>query len=118
MALVKYFSKTDSSKNPRMTPGTAPTSNAFRSIRSLSLTGKAKTKGQTEGKTKGSDGRYKRQLVFYALLLSLQKDQNFHCVVGRLSYIEPDKKGNLREEEFVITETEINDLKKLYYRSN
>ena len=32
-------------------------------------------------------------------------------MVGRLSYIEPDKKGNLREEEFVITETEINDLK-------
>ena len=75
-------------------------------------TGKAKTKGQIEGKTKGSDGRYKRQLVFYALLLSLQKDQNFHCKLGQLAFVEPDKKGILREEEFMITETEINDLKK------
>ena len=74
-------------------------------------TGKAKTRGEIEGKTKGSDGRYKRQLVFYALLLSLQKDKNFDSLVGQLSFIEPDHKGIIHEEEFIITESEINELK-------
>lgn len=74
-------------------------------------TGKPKTRGVIEGKTKDSDGNYKRQLVFYALLLSLHKDPNFHCKTGLLSFVEPDKKGVIHEEQFDITEEEIADLK-------
>lgn len=75
-------------------------------------TGKPKTRGVIEGKTKNSDGNYKRQLVFYALLLSLHKDAEFHCRTGVLSFVEPDKKGVIHEEEFNITEEEISELKK------
>lgn len=75
-------------------------------------TGKPKTRGVIEGKTKDSDGNYKRQLVFYALLLSLNKDSNFHCRTGLLSFVEPDQKGVVHEEQFDITEEEIVDLKK------
>lgn len=74
-------------------------------------TGKPKTRGEIEGKTKNSTGNYKRQLIFYALLLSLQPDSRHHAKVGTLSFIEPDAKGQMREETFTITETEINALK-------
>lgn len=74
-------------------------------------TGKAKTRGVIEGKTKDSDGRYKRQLVFYALLLSLQDNSLLHSLNGRLSFIEPDAKGVIHEEDFTITEEEIQLLR-------
>lgn len=74
-------------------------------------TGKAKTRGEIEGTTKTSDGGYKRQLVFYALLLSLNKDSQYHCKTGVLSFMEPDKKGVVHEEEFSITDEEINSLR-------
>lgn len=74
-------------------------------------TGKAKTRGEIEGTTKNSDGAYKRQLVFYALLLSLQSDTRMHCRTGRLSFVEADSKGKIREEEFVVTDEEIASLR-------
>jgi len=74
-------------------------------------TGKIKTRGEIEGLTKNSTGAYKRQLVFYALLLSLQADERLHTKTGILSFIEPDKKGLIHEEEFSISEEEIELLK-------
>ncbi|USN88057.1 MAG: ATP-dependent helicase [Candidatus Nomurabacteria bacterium] len=74
-------------------------------------TGKPKTRGVIEGKTKTSDGNYKRQLVFYALLLSLHKDEEFHCRTGVLSFVEPDTKGVIHEESFTILDEEIEELK-------
>ncbi len=74
-------------------------------------TGKPKTRGVIEGMTKDSNGNYKRQLVFYALLLSLHPETEFHCQRGVLSFVEPDKKGVIHEEEFEITDEEITDLK-------
>lgn len=74
-------------------------------------TGRPKTRGEIEGTTKTSDGAYKRQLVFYALLLSLQSDTSKHCRTGVLSFVEPDKNGTLKEEVFVITDEEIAALK-------
>lgn len=74
-------------------------------------TGKAKTRGEIEGTTKTSDGGYKRQLVFYALLLSLNKESGFHCKTGVLSFIEPDSKGIIHEEVFNITDEEVNNLR-------
>lgn len=75
-------------------------------------TGKPKSRNVIEGNTKDSDGSYKRQLVFYALLLSLHGDERYQCREGVLSFVEPDAKGVIKEESFTITETEIEELKK------
>jgi DNA helicase-2/ATP-dependent DNA helicase PcrA len=76
-------------------------------------TGKPKTRNVIEGNTKDSDGGYKRQLVFYALLLSLYDDDRYRCREGVLSFVQPDAKGEIREEKFTITEEEIEELKNL-----
>ncbi len=74
-------------------------------------TGKPKTKGFIEGKTKGSNGNYKRQLVFYALLLSLQSEKDLQGKDMAISFVEPDSKGNIKEELYSITDEEIEELK-------
>ncbi len=74
-------------------------------------TGKPKTRNVIEGKTASSDGGYKRQLVFYTLLLSLHDDERYKTNTGTLSFVEPDAKGVIHEETFTITETEVEELK-------
>jgi len=74
-------------------------------------TGKPKTRNVIEGKTASSDGGYKRQLVFYTLLLSLYDDDRYRCNTGVLSFVEPDAKGVIHEEVFTITDEEVKDLK-------
>jgi len=74
-------------------------------------TGKPKTRNEIEGKTKTSDGNYKRQLVFYALLLALHGDERYQCRTGVLSFVQADSKGKIHEETFVITDEEIEELK-------
>lgn len=73
--------------------------------------GKPKTRGYIEGTTKDSTGDYKRQLTFYALLLSLQDDARFHTRDGVLSFVEADEKGKIHEEAYTITDDEIAALK-------
>ena len=73
--------------------------------------GKPKTRGYIEGTTKDSTGDYKRQLTFYALLLSLQTDDRLHTLNGRLSFVEADEKGVIHEESYTLTEEEIETLK-------
>ncbi len=73
--------------------------------------GKPKTRGYIEGKTKDSNGDYKRQLTFYALLLSLQDDERLRTREGLLTFIEADEKGIIHEEAYVITDEEIEVLK-------
>ena len=74
-------------------------------------TGKPKSRNVIEGNTKDSDGGYKRQLVFYALLLSLHDDERYLCREGVLSFVESDGKGGIKEESFTITDEEIEELK-------
>ena len=74
-------------------------------------TGRPKTRNAILGKTKNDDGNYHRQLVFYALLLNMYDDERYRTQVGNLSFVEADTKGHIREEEFTITDDEINDLK-------
>jgi DNA helicase-2/ATP-dependent DNA helicase PcrA len=74
-------------------------------------TGKPKSRNVIEGNTKDSDGGYKRQLVFYALLLSLHDDERFLTREGVLSFVESDGKGGIKEETFTITDAEIAELK-------
>jgi DNA helicase-2/ATP-dependent DNA helicase PcrA len=83
--------------------------NAFRVVDYK--TGKPKSRNVIEGNTKSSDGGYKRQLVFYALLLSLHDDERYQCRTGVLSFVEPDSKGVIQEESFTITDQEIEELK-------
>ena len=74
-------------------------------------TGKPKTRNVIEGNTKDADGGYKRQLVFYALLLDLYDDERYQCREGVLSFVQADTKGVIHEEAFVITDEEIAELK-------
>lgn len=74
-------------------------------------TGKPKTRNDIEGKTKTSNGHYKRQLVFYALLLELYDDERYATRTMTLSFVEPDSNGKIHEETFVITDEEIAALK-------
>jgi DNA helicase-2/ATP-dependent DNA helicase PcrA len=76
-------------------------------------TGKPKSRNVIEGKTKDADGAYKLQLVFYALLLSLHDDERYMCKEGVLSFVEPTAKGEVKEESFLITDAEIEELKKV-----
>lgn len=80
-------------------------------------TGKPKSRNVIEGNTKDSDGAYKRQLVFYALLLSLYDDEKYLCKEGVLSFVEPDAKGVIKEESFSITDEEIEELKQVIIKS-
>jgi DNA helicase-2/ATP-dependent DNA helicase PcrA len=73
-------------------------------------TGTAKSRNAIEGKTKGGDGAYKRQLVFYALLLSLQHDQRFITDQYTLSFVEPVR-GQIKEEAFMVGPDEVATLK-------
>lgn len=73
--------------------------------------GKPRSRNEIEGKTKKADQGYKRQLVFYALLLELYGDPRFACTECMLSFIEPDARGKIREERFSITQKEIDALR-------
>jgi DNA helicase II / ATP-dependent DNA helicase PcrA len=74
-------------------------------------TGAPKTRNAIEGKTKDADGNYKRQLVFYALLLSLYDDPRYQTRECLLTFIRPDEKGKIHEELFSISDSEIDSLK-------
>jgi DNA helicase-2/ATP-dependent DNA helicase PcrA len=74
-------------------------------------TGKPKTRNAIEGKTKSEDGGYKRQLIFYALLLELYDDDRYHCREGVLSFVQAKANGVIVEEAFIITDEEIEALK-------
>ncbi len=79
-------------------------------------TGKPKSRNHIEGKTKADGaGDYKRQLVFYALLLA---DQESNPVLGNLAsgaidFVEPDAKGAIRPPEVLyIADEEVADLRR------
>lgn len=75
-------------------------------------TGKPKTRNDLLGKTKGSDGNYYRQLVFYKLLLDNYQNEKFKVNTGEIDFIEPDSKGNYRKEIFEISKEDAKELKK------
>ena len=71
-------------------------------------TGKPKTRNDIEGNTASSDGNYKRQLVFYKLLLD--KEGKYDMKDGVIQFIEPDDRGKMHREEFEITTGEVKVL--------
>lgn len=75
-------------------------------------TGKPKSRNEVEGGTKNSNGNYKRQLVFYALLLELYRAE-VRSPEFVLSFVEPkERSGDIVEHAFSITQAEVDELKK------
>lgn len=71
-------------------------------------TGKPKSRNIIAGNTKSSDGNYKRQLVFYRLLLD--KEGKYKMASGVIDFIEPDDKGIFHKEFFEILPEEVREL--------
>ncbi|MBI1960942.1 MAG: ATP-dependent helicase [Candidatus Liptonbacteria bacterium] len=80
-------------------------------------TGTPKSRNDIEGKTKSSDGGYKRQLVFYKLLLDLVPlpvrglAHPVRMVSGEIDFVEPAKNGKFRKERFAVSDAETNELR-------
>lgn len=73
-------------------------------------TGKIKSRAQIDGTKIESKYNYKRQLVFYKILLDRYKEGLFKMQEGVIDFIEPNEKGNFRSEIFNITEQDAIDL--------
>ncbi len=74
-------------------------------------TGKAKTRNQIEGKTKYSEGEYKRQLVFYKLLIDSNPRDIMTVKKAGLDFIQP-KRDKFKKEFFKISNQEVEDLRR------
>jgi len=75
-------------------------------------TGKPKSRNQIEGLTKDSNGDYKRQLVFYKLLLDRFNSGKYHVVSGEIDFLEPNERGLYKKEKFSIDTEEALLLEK------
>lgn len=86
---------------------------ALKSVKIIDYkTGKPKSRNWIEGKTKDSDGSYKRQLVFYKMLADLDRSFPWKAQEGEFDFIEPmEKSGKYRKESFHITDEDVNELK-------
>ena len=90
-------------------------------------TGKPKTRNAIAGKTASSDGNYRRQLVFYNLLLSKFNNGNprtqrteqssydgkYKMVSGDIDFVESDEKGKYKKEAFAVSKEEVSELEEL-----
>jgi DNA helicase-2/ATP-dependent DNA helicase PcrA len=73
-------------------------------------TGKPKSRGVIEGTTQSGNGDYKRQLVFYKILLDRYSYKRMRMVKGVIEFVEPNEKGVYKQEMFDITNDEIKAL--------
>jgi len=74
-------------------------------------TGQTKSRNEIEGNTKNSKGNYKRQLVFYNLLLNNFKNGKYKMKTGEIDFIEPNKSGIYKKEKFEISSDEVINIK-------
>ena len=80
-------------------------------------TGKPKSRNVIEGNVKGGDGNYKRQLIFYKILLDRFRNGFFKMNTGIIEFVEPNDSGVYKREVFEITNSESEDLLKLIEKS-
>ncbi len=73
-------------------------------------TGSVKSRNVIEGKTKDSLGNYKRQLVFYKILLDRYRNGFFKMVNGVIEFVEPNESGTYKREVFDISDDETKEL--------
>ncbi len=87
-------------------------------------TGQPKSRNEIEGTTKNSEGDYKRQLVFYKLLLEGGERYNntsygmsskvqpcLRMKTGVIDFVMPNKSGKYVREEFSIEEQEVVEVR-------
>ena len=74
-------------------------------------TGKSRSSNEIEGKTKNSDGSYKRQLIFYKLLCDLDKTFLRKVKEAEIDFVESASVGKPKKVSFTITDEEVNELK-------
>jgi DNA helicase II / ATP-dependent DNA helicase PcrA len=75
-------------------------------------TGKPKSRGVIEGTTQSGNGDYKRQLVFYKILLDRYQFKKMKMHTGVIEFIEPNERGKYKREVFTITEEDVKNLEK------
>jgi DNA helicase II / ATP-dependent DNA helicase PcrA len=73
-------------------------------------TSRPKSRNEIEGKTRDADGNYKRQLVFYKLLLD-NDDKKLRMKYGEIDFVEPNERGKFKKEKFEIIDREVDQLK-------
>jgi DNA helicase-2/ATP-dependent DNA helicase PcrA len=73
-------------------------------------TGSIKSRNEIEGKTMNSLGNYKRQLVFYKILLDHYRNGFFKMKNGIIEFVEPNENGIYKRELFEITDQETKGL--------
>lgn len=73
-------------------------------------TGKPRSRAQISGDTKSSDGGYKRQLVFYRLLLDRFDNGKFKMATGQIDFVEPDPNGKYHSEVFEVSKDDKKEL--------
>lgn len=74
-------------------------------------TKKPESRNWIEGRTKNSMGNFKRQLVFYKLLLGNMPGKKYRMRAGEIDFTEPDDRGKFRKESFEISDEEVNKLR-------
>lgn len=75
-------------------------------------TGRPRTRGEIEGTTASSNGDYKRQLVFYKLLVDRFYQDKMKVKMGIIDFLEADLNGKVKSESFEITSEEVSSLEK------
>ncbi len=73
-------------------------------------TGKPKSRNDIEGKTESSEGNYKRQLIFYKILVDSAYPDKYKMVSGEIDFIEPALNGMYKKEKFDILDSEVVEL--------
>lgn len=73
-------------------------------------TGKPKSRGIIEGTAESGNGDYKRQLIFYKILLDRYQYKKMKMVKGIVEFIEPNEKGIYKREVFDIKDYEVKEL--------
>ncbi len=69
-----------------------------------------RSKNAILGNTKGSNGNYWRQLVFYALLLRRDEETQYHATGGTIDFVEPNGAGKYKKETLPISKEDIDAL--------
>lgn len=73
-------------------------------------TGNPKSRREIEGETQNSEGNYKRQLIFYKILIDHFGKAGFSMQTGEIDFVEPNKQGKYKKEKFEVTQVETEEL--------
>ena len=76
-------------------------------------TGRIKPRSQIDGSRADSKFNYKRQLVFYRILLDRYKQGLFKMKEGVIDFVEPNEKGHFKSEIFIITKEDVRELESI-----